>query len=66
MMAVVSPKKYYSFMIEAEMAAALKRVKERDGVSESEQIRRGIQLWLDTKGEPRKAATRPARTGRKA
>jgi hypothetical protein len=47
----MSPKRYYSFMIEPEMAAALKRVKEREGVAESEQIRRGIKMWLESKGE---------------
>jgi hypothetical protein len=46
----VSPKKLYSFKIDSEVAAALKQVKAREGIGESEQIRRGILLWLETKG----------------
>ena len=39
-----------NFYISPELDEGLKTVKERDGVSESEQIRRGIRLWLETKG----------------
>jgi hypothetical protein len=54
----MSPKKYYSFMIEPEMAKSLKAVKERDGISEAEQIRRGIQMWLDSRGDTKARAAR--------
>ena len=59
----VSPKKAYTLKIDPELLDALRSVKERDGVTESEQIRRGIQLWLRSKGikvepERRRAATR--------
>lgn len=64
MLRTVSPKKYYSFMIDHEMAAALKRVKERDGIAESEQIRRGITLWLQSKGVIKAERKRPARRPR--
>ena len=37
-------------MIDPELAEGLKIVKARDGVSEGEQIRRGIKLWLKFKG----------------
>ena len=30
---------------------ALKAIKERDGIPEAEQIRRGIKLWLESKGD---------------
>ena len=46
----MSPKKLYSFKIDSEIAAALKRIKARDGIGESEQIRRGIVLWLKQQG----------------
>ncbi len=46
----LSPKKPYTLKIDPELLAALREIKERDGVSESEQIRRGIQLWLKSKG----------------
>lgn len=49
--APMSPKKAYTFMIEPDDADALKRIKERDGINESEQIRRGLKLWLEMKGE---------------
>lgn len=56
-----------NFMIEPELSEGLKLVKERDGISEAEQIRRGIRLWLDSKGVKLKAASRPrAKRGRKA
>jgi len=57
-------RKLYSFWIEPEQAQALKAVKARDGVPESEQIRRAIDVWLkekdvsETKTAPRRAVTR--------
>ena len=39
-----------NFYIDEDLADGLKAVKERDGASESEQIRRGIRLWLEAKG----------------
>ena len=40
----------YNFACDQELIDALRAIKERDGVAESEQIRRGIRLWLQTKG----------------
>jgi Arc/MetJ-type ribon-helix-helix transcriptional regulator len=40
------PRKLYSFAIDPDLAEGLKTVKERDGISESEQIRRAIRQWL--------------------
>ena len=59
-------KKLYTFPIDQELADALKLVKERDGISEAEQVRRGIRMWLDSKGVTVKAAPRRAGTRRKA
>ena len=39
-----------NFYIDEDLAEGLKAIKERDGASESEQIRRGIRLWLEAKG----------------
>ena len=39
-------RKRYSFWIDDEQAEGLKAVKTRDGVLESEQIRRAIDQWL--------------------
>ena len=46
----MTPRKKYSFYIDDEQVDGLKAVKERDGVLESEQIRRAINDWLDKKG----------------
>ncbi len=43
-----------NFYLDSDLGDGLKAVKERDGVSESEQIRRGIKLWLESKGYRRK------------
>lgn len=65
--AVVSPKKAYTLMIDPELLEALSAIRERDGVTVGEQIRRGIQLWLKSKGHaPPRAARRRAVTRRKA
>lgn len=58
----MASRKRYSFWIEDEQAAGLKLVKDRDGISESEQIRRALNEWLRTKGavkaERKRAGTR--------
>lgn len=41
-----SPRKKYSFYIDAWQAEELKRIKQLDGVLESEQIRRALALWF--------------------
>ena len=45
-----TPRRQYSFYIEDSQLEGLERVKERDGVLESEQIRRAIDAWLEKKG----------------
>ena len=59
-------RKLYSFWIDPEQAVGLKAVKERDGVPESEQIRRAIDVWLKKKHVAIKTAPRRARTRRRA
>lgn len=39
----------YTFFIEPDLRAALAAIKERDGISESEQIRRAIRAWVEDK-----------------
>jgi hypothetical protein len=46
----MTSRKKYSFWIDDSQADGLKVVKERDGVLESEQIRRAINDWLQKKG----------------
>jgi hypothetical protein len=62
----MTPRRKYSFWIDEAQADGLKAVKVRDGVLESEQIRRALNDWLDKKGVVVKAAPRRARTRRKA
>jgi hypothetical protein len=62
----VTTKRLTNFMIDPELAAGLKRVKERDGISEGEQIRRGIRLWLAQKGITGKRPTAARASRRKA
>jgi hypothetical protein len=45
----MAPKKTFTFAISDEMKTALAAIRDRDGISEAEQIRRGIQMWLDSK-----------------
>jgi hypothetical protein len=44
------PLKKYSFWAEERQLEGLRFVYERDGIRESEQIRRAINAWLETKG----------------
>lgn len=60
MLASTMPRKLTNFYIDPDQAVGLARVKRRDGISIAEQIRRGIGLWLKSKGikadRPRVAA----------
>ena len=45
----MTPKKRYTFMIDPELADGLKRLKERDGASEGESMRRALAAYLKGK-----------------
>ncbi|HYT76452.1 MAG TPA: hypothetical protein VEL79_16970 [Vicinamibacterales bacterium] len=47
----------YSLRLEPEQARLLKTIKARDGIPESEQIRRALGLWFEQKGvlKPKKS-----------
>ena len=52
--------KRVSFLIDPDLLERLRSMKARTGVSESEQIRQGIQMWLDSREWPaRPVPTRP-------
>ena len=61
----MTPRRLYNFRIDPELEVGLKAVKERDGVSESEQIRRALLEWLTKKGvmkaKDKRVATRKPR-----
>ena len=55
-------KEPYAFWISPDQKAALRAIKDRDGIPVSEQIRRAIDRWLVEKGNekagPRRGVTR--------
>ena len=46
----MSPRTTTTMRIDDELLEGLQRLKERDGVPVSEQVRRAIQAWLELKG----------------
>jgi len=58
-------RKLYSFPIDEDLAAGLKRVKARDGVPEAEVIRRGLRRELERRGAIPKGGPKPATAGGK-
>ncbi len=58
-------KEPYAFWISPDQKAALRAIKDRDGIPVSEQIRRAIDLWLAEKATER-AAPRRGGTRRRA
>jgi Arc/MetJ-type ribon-helix-helix transcriptional regulator len=51
-----------TFTLDPDLIAGLKKLRERDGVSESETVRRALRKWLERKGVVRKGrATVPGR-----
>jgi hypothetical protein len=59
-----STKKQTNFRIDPDIMEGLQRIKQRDGIPLSEQVRRALRLWLDEKGvvpeqtERKRAVTR--------
>ena len=50
-----------SFELDDELVEGLKVLKDRDGIFVSEQLRRAVRMWLETKGAapaPRKTKSR--------
>jgi hypothetical protein len=45
-------KKRRTFMIEPDVLDKLRAIKDRTGLSESEQVRQGIQWWLESREWP--------------
>ncbi len=43
------PKQPHTFLLDPELAAGLKKVKQRDGIGEGEQVRRALVRWLTSK-----------------
>jgi hypothetical protein len=47
----VSPRQLTNFRIDNELLDALRRIKNRDGIPLSEQVRRALRTWIEQKGE---------------
>jgi len=58
----VTRKVRFNFWLDEDQREGLRVVKERDGVPESEQVRRAIAQWLESKGVMRKAGRKRAVT----
>jgi hypothetical protein len=52
--------KTFTFHLPEDLKRGLQAVKEQDGISEAEQIRRAIALWLEGKGVIKSERKRPA------
>ena len=51
----MTPRRVSTFRIDDELIDGLREVWERDGVPPSEQVRRAIRMWLESKGVIKKA-----------
>jgi Arc/MetJ-type ribon-helix-helix transcriptional regulator len=59
--------KLFTFALPEDLKAALQEIKVRDGISEAEQIRRGIRLWIASRrGVGEKTARKRAVTRRRS
>jgi hypothetical protein len=47
----VSPRQLTNFRIDHELLDALRRIKDRDGITLSEQVRRALRAWIEQRGE---------------
>jgi hypothetical protein len=55
------PRQRFNFWIDDDLRVGLKAVRDRDGIVESEQIRRAVRDWLRKKRvSPKAGRTRPA------
>jgi hypothetical protein len=59
-------RKVAAFRLDDDLLAAMQTVWERDGVQPSEQVRRALRAWLESKGVKVKAAPRRAVTRQRA
>ena len=54
----MAPRTASTFRIDDELMAALREVKERDGLPISEQVRRALMMWIESKNVSVKAPSR--------
>ena len=61
----MTPRVATTYRIDDDILEALRVVRERDGVPVSEQVRRALKMWLESKGVELKSPQRRASTRRK-
>jgi len=61
-----NPRRQTNIRLDEEILDGLQHVKDRDGMPISEQVRRALRAWLDSRRVTEAVALRRARTGRKA
>jgi len=57
----VMPQRLSAFRLPEEIVTGLQRIKERDGIPISEQVRRALSLWVKAKEDARPARRRRAK-----
>ena len=62
----MSRRRLFNFAIDDDLATGLKAVKDRDGISESEQARRALRAWLESKGVMKKAERKRVATRKRS
>ena len=55
----MSPRKLQKFYMDPELSDGLKLLKEREGITEAEQVRRAVREWLERKGALKRAKRKP-------
>ena len=51
-------KKRVSFLLDPDVLEQLRSIKARTGLTESEQIRQGIHMWLESREWPRRSVAK--------
>jgi uncharacterized protein (DUF4415 family) len=54
------PKQLTALRLDGDLLEAMRRLQERDGISFSEQMRRALRPWLESKGVIKKAERKRA------
>lgn len=62
----MTPLKPVNFRLESELLEALQRIRERDGITVTEQVRRAILAWIDSKGVVVKSERKRADTRKRS
>jgi hypothetical protein len=57
----MTPREVASFRLDSELIEGLQAVWERDGVAPSEQVRRAVKMWLESKSVNVKSAPKRVR-----